>query len=380
VSRAAGPAPASEPFKPSLAVSLAGLTARLRKRGGDALAQLGGLNRIVGVSVEESGDALLLGHKEPSWPSLHIDDLAVALRSAYQTGPEYGEAPGCSIDPREGAADPWSMQKVRVLGMPFSCPMALRHVSVDYELKKASLGLTVLKPGLPALFQSMSDPIAACADTRKANDETQQVFRFWFCPLVASSPRFSREGSAMWIEKPVAVQVLTEEEFLDQRAHRTGSKPAEGPALRFAHAVSGLLAEAALPQYASLRGDFRLLEAAKVMALLAQPVAALAYFLNEHVLRVEKVPKFVGGLRREESGEITCDNTVSEKAEAGSVSYVARERTRSYRHQVRGGVEASVTIAKQDVRAAGGGELGGVLDRVRQAKPSADAAFWTVAA
>ena len=374
-------APASEPFNPSLAVSLVGLAARFRKRGGAAggLAELGGLNRIVGVSIEESGDALLLGHQEPSWPSLHIDDLAIAMRSAYRTGPEYQEAPGCSIDPREGAEDPWQMQKVRVFGMPFSCPMALRHVTVDYELKKASLGLTVLKAGLPALFETVSDPVSVCADTGKSNDETKQVFRFWFCPLVAESPRFSQEGSAMWIEKPVGVQVLTEEEFLDQRAHRTGGKPAEGAPLRFARAVSGLLAEGTLPQYAALRGDFRLLEAAKVVALLAQPVIGLAYFLNEHVLRVEKVPKFVGGLRREESGEVTCDNTVSEKAERDGTSYEARERMRRYHHQVRGGVEASVPIAKRDVRAASG-ELGGVLDRVRKAKPSADAAVWTVAA
>jgi len=380
-SRAAGAAPASEPFIPSLAVSLLGLAARFRKRGlvaGD-LAQLGGLNRIVGVSIEEGGDALLLGHREPSWPSLHIDDLAIALRSAYRTGPEYQEAPGCSIDPREGAEDPWQMQKVRVFGMPFTCPMALRHVTVDYELKKASIGLTVLKAGVPALFETASDPIAACADTGKAKDETQQAYRFWFCPLVAESPRFAHEGSAMWIEKPVGVQVLTEQEFLDARAHRTGSKPAEGAALRFSRAVSGLLAEGTLPQYASLRGDFRLLEAAKVMALLARPVIGMAYFLNEHMLRVEKVPEFVGGLRREESGEITCDNTVTEKAEPDGRSYHARESIRSYRHLVRGGVEASVLIAKQDVRATSG-ELGGVLDRVRQAKPSEDAAVWTVAA
>jgi hypothetical protein len=364
-------APASEPFTPSLAVSLFGVATKLRKRAGAGLAELGGLNRIIGVSIEEGGDA--------SWPSLHVDDLAIALRSAYRTGPEYQEAPGCSIDPREGAEDPWQMQKVRVFGMPFSCPMALRHVSVDYELKKASLGLTVLKAGLPSLFETGSDPISICADASKGNSESQQTFRFWFCPLVQDSPRFAQDGSAMWIEKPVGVQVLTEQEFLDQRAHRTGSKPAEGAALRFARAVSGLLAEGTLPQYAALRGDFRLLEAAKVMALMAHPVIGLAYFLSEHTLRAEKVPQYVGGLRREESGEVTCDNPVTERAEPGGMSYQAQESTRRYHRQVRGGVEASVSIAARDVRATSG-ELADVLDRVRKAKPSDDAAVWTVAA
>jgi hypothetical protein len=183
----------------------------------------------------------------------------------------------------------------------------------------------------------------------------------------------------MWIERPVGVQVLTEQEFLDQRAHRTGSKPAEGAALRFARAVSGLLAEGTLPQYAALRGDFRLIEAAKVMALLAQPVIGLAYFLNEHTLRAEKVPQYVGGLRREESGEVTCDNTVTERAEPGGMSYQAQENMRRYHRQVRGGVEASVSIATRDVR-PGSGELADVLDSVRKAKPSDAAAVWAVAA
>ncbi len=373
-------APAAEAFDPTAALSLHGLAAALRNQRGAAFekwARLSGLNRLIGVSVEDDGDVLLLGHKETSWPDLHIDDLAIALRSAFRAGLEYNEPPGCSIDPREGTEDPWRMQKVRVFGMPFSCAMAARLVAIDYELKKASLGLIVLKPGLPTLVEPVSDPISACADTKRTEREVQKAHRFWFCPLTADSSRFVQEERAIWIEKPIGAQVLTEEEFLDRNARRTGSKPAEGAALLFVRAVSSLLAEAALPQYAALRGDFRLIEAAKLVALLGTPAGALGYFLSEHVIRQEKVPAFVGGLWRDESGEITCENTITEKAMTGGTSYESHTALRKYRQRVRGGVEAQIRIASHDMRKSNG-ELGNVLRRVREAKPSKDAAVWTL--
>jgi len=360
-----------EPFRPTAALSFRGVAARAGR-----LVDLGGLNRLVGVSIENDGDVLLLGHREPSWPSVHIDDLVIALRSAFKAGPRYQEPIGCSIDPREGEADPWQMQKVSTFGMEDS-RMAARHVAIDYELKKASLGLTVLKPGMPSLLDNSTRQVDCSSSQREG--PTHSAHRFWFCPRVADAPRFVRDGEAIWIHKPVGAQVLTEEEFLDSKAHRVGARPAEGAAVAFARAASELLASGALPHYAALRGDFRLIEAAKLVAVLGASPAALGYFLSEHVVRKEKVPKYVGGLWREETLEITCANTVTETDIPGGKSYAGHADIRKNRQRVIGGVEGRVPIVAKDVR-TGNQELSAVMQRVRSARPSADAAIWPVAA
>jgi len=368
-----------EDFRPTVALSLRAVAAALRGGGWGAarVATLGGLNRVVGLSLEGDGDVLMLGHREPRWPSQHIDDVAIALRSAYRAGPQYQEPIGCSIDPREGADDPWRMQAATIFGMEPS-EMAARHVAIDYELKKASLGLTVLKPGMPTLMDG-SDRISDCAAATLPKGATETAHRFWFCPKVPDAPRFVRDGEAIWIRKPVGAQVLTEEEFLDSKAHRVGARRAEGSAVRIAQAVSALLASGELPQYAALRGDFRLIEAAKLAPLMGVRPAAVDYYLTEHAIRKAKVPAFVGGLWREETSEFTCSNQVEEMPIPGGTSYQSSADVRTRRVRVVGGVEARVPIEEADVR-SGNNELSATMRRVREARPSADAAIWTVAA
>jgi hypothetical protein len=369
---------ALEVFRPTVALSLRAVAAAFREGGGGAVrvAHLGGLNRLMGVSAENNGDVWFLGHREPSRPAHHIDDLAIALRSAFQAGPRYQEPIGCSIDPREGADDPWRIQAASIFGMEPS-EMAARHVAIDYELKKASLGLTVLKPGMPSLMDGagrISDCAAAAA---LPNGATETVHRFWFCPKVPDAPRFVRDAETIRIAKPVGAQVLTEEEFLDSKAHRVGARRAEGAAIRFAQAVSELLVSGELPQYAALRGDFRLIEAAKLAPLLGVRPSAVGYYLTGHAVREAKVPQFVGGLWREESSEFTCSNQVEETAIPGGTSYQSSADVRRRRQRVTGGVEARVPITERDVR-AGNNELSAMMRRVREARPSADAAIWTV--
>lgn len=364
-------------FRPTVALSLRGVAAAFLKGGGgaDRMANLGGLNRLLGVSVESDGEVLFLGHREPSWPSHHIDDMAVTLRSAFRAGPEYQEPIGCTIDPRAGEDDPWTMQAARTFGLEPSA-MAARHIAIDYEMKKASLGLVVLKPGMPTLMYSQ-DTIADCAARPTQPKETTTAHRFWFCPNVPDAPRFVRDGEAIWIRKPVHARVLTEQEFLDSKAHRVGAKAAEGSAVEFARAMTGLLESGELPQYAALRGDFRLIEAAKLLPLLGVEPALLRYYLSDHTLGKVNVPKFVGGLWREGSAEFTCENKVEEVPVSGGISYRSHADVRGRRWRVVGGVEARVPIVERDVR-AGRNELSAIMRQVRKARPSADAAIWTV--
>lgn len=186
-------------------------------------------------------------------------------------------------------------------------------------------------------------------------------------------------GRSVADAKPVGAQVLTEEEFLDSKAHRVGARRAEGSAVRIAQAVSALLASGELPQYAALRGDFRLIEAAKLAPLMGVRPAAVDYYLTEHAIRKAKVPAFVGGLWRGETSEFTCSNQVEEMPIPGGTSYQSSADVRTRRVRVVGGVEARVPIEEADVR-SGNNELSATMRRVREARPSADAAIWTVAA
>jgi hypothetical protein len=175
----------------------------------------------------------------------------------------------------------------------------------------------------------------------------------------------------------VQVQVLTEEEFLDRNARRTGSKPAEGAALRFAQAVSDLTAAANLPQYATLRSDFRLLETARLLAVTGAREDTLEYFLHEHKVASSRTPVFLGGLWREESGELTSDNKIEETPIAGGRSFHSRTQLRRYRQRVAGGVDALVLIRKTDIEKSDN-SIGSTLQPVRTARLSLEDVLWEV--
>ena len=152
--------------QPSLALSLTVLQAQAEQHGGtlpQQLVQLGGLNRIHGFLLEPDGEVILLGEHDPALPTLHLDDVAVALRNAYQVSAAYQGVLGCTIDPWAGAEDPWRIQRVTVFGMPPTVRMAARHVLVDFELKKVSAGLLLLVQGVPSLHELDMATFSPCA-------------------------------------------------------------------------------------------------------------------------------------------------------------------------------------------------------------------------
>src|SRR5882672_9371364 len=91
------PTPVAPPYggEPSLALSLSVLQAetaagvRARQAVPDELGHLGGLNCFQGLMVETGGEVILLGSHDASSPRLHLDDLVVSLRNAYQISAAY---------------------------------------------------------------------------------------------------------------------------------------------------------------------------------------------------------------------------------------------------------------------------------------------------
>jgi hypothetical protein len=328
------------------------------------VAELGGLNRIGGFLVSDD-DIIILGDHDPRWPPIHIDDLMIGLRSGYEVSASYHEAPGCSIDPRIGAADPWLIQDVRVLGIETSdCRMAARHVALDYELKYAGAGLREI-PGVHDTFSARRGrDLCAGAHTSEA-----VTTGFWFCAAYPEErPRFEVDGPAVLIRHPVGVRVLSERSFLGATNNGSGAEP-DPVAAAFAADVTHVLASETRREYQALVNDFRVIELGRVLNFRTVPASRFEYLLYEHRLSPIAVPRLVRGIRRAEQVQMSCD-------EAPNGGGLIRSVKRS--SEYRGGVEAHIDIPAGQFVEKAGGMRDQWLDRVIRSRPAADSLIWAV--
>jgi len=360
----------SAPQEVAHAVSLGALQRQLRQANGRADSPervLVGLNRIFGFVTDAEGDVILYG-QAASGPPIETDCLVVALRNAYKVSPVYNGAPGCTINPRPGD-DPWTIQRVRVFGMPANCRMAARHVALDYELKK--IGAAVIKePEIRSAFEILRTS-AVCEERQDRSRSV--VHRYWFYPLLPPAPRFERGEGAVRILAPTGVQLLTEQEFLDRRGERTGATEATPEAQEFAAQVTAALAGGKIPRYVRLVNDFRVVELAKLMRYMEVPVRQLAYFLESYDLEDVDAPRFVGGIIRKDEGMAICDAAITERP--GAIECQQSQTT--YRYEYRGGVEVRIELQSNDIREADS-ELSLLRDRILTSRPTRKAVSWDV--
>lgn len=364
---------------PSLALSLTVLQEEVAKRPyplPDELAHLGSMNHVQGILIEPDGELILFGRHDSEVPPFHLDDVVVVLRNAYQVSAVYQGVLGCTIDPWTGSKDPWRIQQVKVFGMPATAMMAARQVATDYELKKIGAGILPLD-GISSQWEMMRSTSPLCEGP--ADKATETAHRFWFYPLYPPAPRFMEEEGIIAIVKPVGVQLLTEQEFLDRTGKRTGAAPASPLAERFAQTVTELLARNQLRHYAQLRQDFRMIEVAQLLRFKRVPPQSLRYFLQDYPLTEVQTPTFVGGIRREERGEVVCDSEISERRVAQGVSIGSAERVQRYHLTSRGGVEAKVQVAREHFVEERSGTLADLRRRVETSRPAPRTLSWLVA-
>lgn len=375
------PSSQQDASRPSLALSLTVLqeeVMRQRQPLPDTLAHLGGMNRVQGFMIED-GEIVLLGARDPdpSLPLVDLETLVIALRNAFQVSPSYQGVIGCSIDPWAGSKDPWRIQQVRVFSMP-ATKMAYRHVSIDFELKKVSSGVLSLGEGIPSLYQMTRSASPLCEGSLNKEEETEATHRFWFYTFYPPSPRFMTEEGIVLILKPVGVQLLTEQEFLDRAGKRTGAAPASPLATRFAQVITELLASNQMSHYAQLRQDFRVIEVAQLLRFKRVPAQSLRYFLQDYTLTEVEIPRFVGGIRREERGEVVCDSQIIEKQVLQGKLIESTERVKRYHFISRGGVEANIHLAPEHFVEERSGVLADLRRRVRASRPSVRALLWSI--
>jgi hypothetical protein len=364
---------APEPLR-RIAVSITKLGERARRRGAALppdVATLGGIRTVDGYVVEPDGEVLLFGRGDTGTP-MHIDDLAVSLRNRYARAndPVYSDAPGCTIDPRPNEKDPWALQDARLIGLPPS-RMGARMLAYDYELKRIGGGITPHRT-IPSTFDLSRARLVTCNDSR-GQPAASLVHRYWFVPEYPASPRYAVEDTCLLIEKPVSIRLLTEQEFL-KNGERVGSTEATPDARNWADQVTAAMARGT---YASdMVNDFRLIEVATLMRHRDVAAPSLAYWLHGHSLEPTAVPKFVGGIHRQEEGELVCESDVTETPTRNGVS-VRLEQTRAhYRIEYRGGVEANIRVESRHIATDTSGRIRSLLASLRKARPSPSHAAW----
>ncbi len=170
--------------------------------------RLEGLTRLDGfVTDKENRDIILWGLSERGQPDLHVQDIVVALRSAYgrytvkRDGTTFLVSPLISIDPdtailgqlreldlmttngkKRHAELCKSPQTVRVEGMPRSSRVAKVLVDADYRMKMVSQG-TVNLPIKSPFPSSFSERVAKWREEAAERTKSRRFnTRYWFQP------------------------------------------------------------------------------------------------------------------------------------------------------------------------------------------------------
>jgi hypothetical protein len=248
--------------------------------------------------------------------------------------------------------------------------MAARHVSLDYELKRVGAGIQGADGKiLPSAFE-LENQGGPCASS--GEHSISIAHRYWFFPKTPERPRFERDRQTATILRPIGVQLLTEQEFLNRRGERTGATEADPAAQQFADAVTALLESDKVARYSQIVHDFRVIELARLMRFCGVAQSSLSFLLSNYELKRVEVPSHVGGVRREEKGTTVCKTTITETVSA--INSV--EDTSEYSYEYRGGVEAKVEVAEADATPR---DLGSLRRRVLDSKPSSGAISWEIA-
>jgi hypothetical protein len=86
----------------------------------------------------------------------------------------------------------------------------------------------------------------------------------------------------------------------------------------------------------------------------------------------------VGGIRREERGEVVCENQITERQVSDGKLIESTEQVQRYHFTSRGGVEAKVSLTPDHFIEERSGVLTGLRRRVRASRPSARALLWPI--
>ncbi len=258
-------------------------------------------------------DIILLGRSAPDRPPLHVEDFAVALRSAWGKYDErrgntiYTSDPGCSIDPdptvireleglagristsdTDGGLEAWNRichkpQKVRVMGVPFHSRFARIMVEADYDMKSQVDGSDPLEiSGLVSLTDMTLAQVRRQVKAGKSRGfALSSMNRFWFNP----GDNLFEEASGMVLIRRSPVTLLTHQTFVNAGGKIADAAARDPLAELFAANFTRLFDQVAKrrPIFRELEGLFRFVAVARILEgkLRTSPFAGtLAYLLE----------------------------------------------------------------------------------------------------
>lgn len=288
-----------------------------------AMRHLAGLQKIKYVFVyPDSGDIVIAGPAE-GWefddegrkvgvksgaPVLHLDDLIVALRNAYEEGGAFT----CSITPRRenlaaaqaylnesaqralkpGETNRWlrtlrdhmGKQEIEVKGIDPRSHAARVIVEADYRMKLVGMGLEDGVFGVTSYLDSVTVPPGG-------SPPPMSVLRWWFT-MNYEALRATPQRNAFEL-RGQGVKVLSENEMLTERGERIHTGKSDELNREFARSFTKKFPELAVkyPIYAELRNVFDLaLVAALIRAedLPGQTDWHMTHFANPQRYRISQ--------------------------------------------------------------------------------------------
>jgi RHS repeat-associated protein len=178
------------------------------------------LSDISGAIFDQAtGQIILYGKKDLALPNLHLDDLAVAVRSVYGLGNLGAQDPGISMDPDPNPPNKKKKSQHRMIVTYYGETKDTRFGQIMFEadrlLKNLTLGrdnytgkkVTSNVPGYSNLLQLYQK--------EKHLPGSNFSWRMWFVPEKISLAQ-SEDGTSMVFDE-VRMQVLTESKFKNKR-------------------------------------------------------------------------------------------------------------------------------------------------------------------
>ncbi|MEX0962245.1 MAG: RHS repeat-associated core domain-containing protein [Simkaniaceae bacterium] len=188
--------------------------------GGASLSKLAdlmtSLSDISGAIFDQAtGQVILYGKKDLRLPSLHLDDLAVAVRSVYGLGTKGEQNPGISMDPDPNLSKKKKKPQNRMIVTYYGETKDTRFGQVMFEADRLLKNLTIGRDNYTG--KKFTSNVSGYSNLLQLYQRERHFpgsnfsWRMWFVPEKISLVQ-SEDGRSMVFDE-VRMQVLTESKF-----------------------------------------------------------------------------------------------------------------------------------------------------------------------
>ena len=166
------------------------------------------------VFDRKTGQMILYGTKDLSLPQMHLDDLAVAVRSVYGLGEKAAQDPGISMDPDPNPPKKKKKPQARMVVSYFGETKDTRFGQVMFEADRLLKNLILGKDNCTG--KNFKAHVGGYRDLLELYGREKHLppyftWRMWFIPQKISLVQ-SEDGTSMVFDE-VRMQVLTESQF-----------------------------------------------------------------------------------------------------------------------------------------------------------------------